>query len=241
MQTKSTSRLRHRAFTLIELLAVIAIIGILAAILIPTVGKVRETARRAQAISKVRQAIIATMSYGNENKGRPPYSSKTGGIPDYGGTPHAYSDPIYEETLKPWLGDRLVAMFCSDALARAADKYNPDKQREQKNANQTVDVQTHLAYFQRDAHATSGKARDEYLDLFKDLNNPPMEYAIWGTLAFASSSKTLAYAEANDTRPVPLTGMFAGYADCSVKWYNRDQLVPFSADGFYYWPKPGNE
>ena len=54
-------------FTLIELLTVIAIIGILAAILIPVVGAVRENARRAQCMSNMRQIGLAVILYESEN------------------------------------------------------------------------------------------------------------------------------------------------------------------------------
>lgn len=54
---KENSR-TSQAFTLIELLTVIAIIGILAAILIPVVGAVRESARSAQCVSNLRQIAI---------------------------------------------------------------------------------------------------------------------------------------------------------------------------------------
>ncbi len=45
------------AFTLIELLTVIAIIGILAAIVIPVVSSVRDSARAAECISNLRQTV----------------------------------------------------------------------------------------------------------------------------------------------------------------------------------------
>jgi prepilin-type N-terminal cleavage/methylation domain-containing protein/prepilin-type processing-associated H-X9-DG protein len=68
-------------FTLIELLTVIAIIGILAAILIPVVGSVRESARTAQATSNVRQIGSAKYIYVTENNGFMPsdmFGSSTG-------------------------------------------------------------------------------------------------------------------------------------------------------------------
>jgi len=63
---------RRAAFTLIELLTVIAIIGILAAILIPTVGKVRTAARKVQCVSNQRQLALGVLAYAYDNKGRLP-------------------------------------------------------------------------------------------------------------------------------------------------------------------------
>jgi prepilin-type N-terminal cleavage/methylation domain-containing protein len=60
---------KQHAFTLIELLTVIAIIGILAAIIIPVVGKVRSSARSAQTISNVRQLALAANIWAENNRG----------------------------------------------------------------------------------------------------------------------------------------------------------------------------
>jgi prepilin-type N-terminal cleavage/methylation domain-containing protein/prepilin-type processing-associated H-X9-DG protein len=70
-QTNNSFR-RTEGFTLIELLTVIAIIGILAAILIPTVSAVRSSARASQCTSNLRQQGSATLLFAEENRGRLP-------------------------------------------------------------------------------------------------------------------------------------------------------------------------
>lgn len=67
MRRRSNSH-SEPAFTLIELLVVIAIIAVLIGILLPAIGKARDTAKNLQCASGMRQLAIGWTIYANENR-----------------------------------------------------------------------------------------------------------------------------------------------------------------------------
>lgn len=64
------ARRARRGFTLVELLTVVAIVGVLAGIVIPVIGKARESAHSSACASNLRQIAAAALLYAGENKGR---------------------------------------------------------------------------------------------------------------------------------------------------------------------------
>jgi prepilin-type N-terminal cleavage/methylation domain-containing protein/prepilin-type processing-associated H-X9-DG protein len=80
---------KRGGFTLIELLTVIAIIGILAAILIPTVGKVRSSAQTVKCVSQMRVWSQVVKLFANDNKGDIALTINVGG-----GDPRTMTDGI---------------------------------------------------------------------------------------------------------------------------------------------------
>lgn len=81
---------KRTAFTLIELLTVIAIVGILAAILIPAVGAVRRNANEAKGVSNLRQVGTAIGMFCSEHSNKFP--------------PAVTKDSDYARILAPYFG-----------------------------------------------------------------------------------------------------------------------------------------
>lgn len=84
-----------KGFTLVELLAVIAIVGILAGIIIPTVGAVRQSARANKLTANLRTVASAALLSADENRGRLPWFYFTNAK---GETVH------WQSVVRPYLG-----------------------------------------------------------------------------------------------------------------------------------------
>ncbi len=72
---------RCRAFTLVELLTVVAVLGILAAILVPVVGRAHGAARRAQVKVQFAQWAAALDAFRSEYGYYPDFAAALGGPP----------------------------------------------------------------------------------------------------------------------------------------------------------------
>ena len=93
----------RRAFTLIEILVVIAIIGILSAILFPVLSRARENGRKTVCLSNLKQLGLAFQQYTQDSAGKYPLAGQyqhwakgghwiTGGLSTGAQTPKDFSD-----------------------------------------------------------------------------------------------------------------------------------------------------
>jgi prepilin-type N-terminal cleavage/methylation domain-containing protein/prepilin-type processing-associated H-X9-DG protein len=70
IQKQFQNRIFKNGFTLIELLVVIAIIAILAALLLPALGKAKANSRTAYCVNNMRQLTVCWTLYADDNNGR---------------------------------------------------------------------------------------------------------------------------------------------------------------------------
>jgi prepilin-type N-terminal cleavage/methylation domain-containing protein/prepilin-type processing-associated H-X9-DG protein len=97
-----TERSRAAGFTMIELLVVVGIIGVLAAILFPVIVKAKESAKIAKCISNMRQLGSCLTFYLDDNSSRFP-AAAAWGAPSYWAEAKHGSQKTIQELLSPYV------------------------------------------------------------------------------------------------------------------------------------------
>jgi len=117
--------MKRNAFTLIEILVVVAIIGLLIGILMPVLSAARITAKRTTCASQLHQVSLAMMAYLHDSKDHMPYASE---MPSISPAPLDLSKPaiFFGDVLAKHLKGNGGALECPEDRPGIKDRDPPN-------------------------------------------------------------------------------------------------------------------
>ena len=167
------------AFTLIELLTVVAIIGILAAIILATLGNVRKSARSAQDASILRSLGQSMMQYASDHHGKINFWGPENGAPA-GTTETGFWARAWPYLQNKQSSGANLAQMANDFISPTIKAERPDLIGNNEGVNYTVAINTLV--IDEPSTQTSPKTY-----IFQRLQNAPrpaaapyMTIGIWG-------------------------------------------------------------
>jgi prepilin-type N-terminal cleavage/methylation domain-containing protein/prepilin-type processing-associated H-X9-DG protein len=214
----------RRAFSLVELLVVLALIAVLAALLLPTLGRAREAASRAVCLSNLRQTHLVLLVYATNNKDQLPLGFRDG-------TPEGirqFNSMVYSGTSKRFvlfgllqqagLLNEPAALYCPSEADPARQYNTPENPFPSKLTAPSGSLAT------RNIQAGYGGRPD---------NPIPDDPALWNNRTFMRLSDLRRQALVADLTATPARlasrhrdGINVLYADGSARWMPRKKFSP---------------
>jgi prepilin-type N-terminal cleavage/methylation domain-containing protein/prepilin-type processing-associated H-X9-DG protein len=204
-----TLKARRYGFTLLELLIVIAIICLLAAILFPVFSRARESARKASCLSNLKQISLALVMYSQD------YDERIYALQGNGNSAATSWIAPYQPYIKSW-----AAIKCPSAAksARAIDYNCNAVVMNSSNQPENISIPLHAFDSTRTMFAMDGSGSLNWSDTYYSYDRVGVDGSNWESCTYYCVTMR------------HLEGFNAAFLDGHVKWIPR-QKVYLKYDG----------